>query len=200
MIMGCKSTVRGPISRPLAKFLSYLTVILLIGCIFFAASGESEVNCAGLSQWSATHPPVNQQHVFCGEWNKRKNRPAGFHARPGGDTPAPVGALKMSQQPNTQGLYGVRWSYTGHSGREKFSSMFPDTCTDDQILKSIVYAATHPKPCPDGAPRWAKCGANKPAGGVNGYCEAWDQTLFTIAFATLKNNGNVNTAFPIVEK
>jgi len=142
MIMGCKSTVRGPISRPLAKFLSCLTVILLIGCIFFAASGESEMNCAGLSHWSATHPPVNQQHVFCGEWNKRKNRPAGFHARPGGDTPAPVGALKMSQQPNTQGLYGVRWSYTGHSGREKFSSMFPDTCTDDQILKSIVYDGT----------------------------------------------------------
>lgn len=198
--MGCQSTVGGQINRLLTTCLSCLIVTVLVGCILLAGPVASEMNCAGLSHWSATSPPVNQQHVFCGEWNARKNRPAGFHARPGGETPTTVGALKMTQRPNAQGLYGVRWSYAGHSGREKFSSMFPDTCTDDQILKSIVYAAKHPQSCPDGAPRWAKCGANKPASGGQGYCEAWDQTFFTIAFATLRNSGSVNTAFPIVEK
>jgi len=67
-----------------AKFFTYLTVILLVGLIFFACSVASEMDCAEMSHWSATNPPVNQQHVFCGEWNKRKKRPAGFHSRPAG--------------------------------------------------------------------------------------------------------------------
>jgi hypothetical protein len=152
-----------------------------------------------MSHWSDTDPPVNQEHVFCGEWNKRKNRPAGFHSRPTGDTPATVGALKITQQPNTQGLYGVRWSYAGHPDREKFSSIFPDTCSRDQVLESIGYAVKHSKACPDGAPRWAKCGPNKPKQGAHGYCEASDDSIFSIAFATLSNSNKINTAFPIVE-
>ena len=177
----------------------FIAAILLVGLIFFAGSVSSEMDCARISHWSDTDPPVNQEHVFCGEWNKRKDRPAGFHSRPTGDTPATVGALKITQQPNTQGLYGVRWSYAGHPDREKFSSMFPDTCSRDQVLKSIVYAANHPKPCPDSAPRWAKCGPNKPPRGDRSHCEASDNSIFTIAFATLKNSSKVNTAFPIVE-
>ena len=181
------------------RFYTALAAILLIGFIFFAGHAASEMDCAGVSHWSDTNPPVNQQHVFCGEWNNRKNRPAGFHSRPAGENPASVGALKITQQPNVQGLYGVRWSYTGHPDREKFSSMFPDTCNQDQVLKSIAYAVKHPKACPDGAPGWAKCGPNKPVQGGQGFCEASDKSIFTIAFATLKNSNKINTAFPIVE-
>ena len=182
-----------------AKFFTYLTILLLIGFIFFACSVASEMDCAKIPHWSATNPPVNQQHVFCGEWNKRKNRPAGFHSRPASENPATVGTLKIDQQPNDKGLYGVRWSYAGHPDREKSSSMFPDTCNRDQILKSIVYAVKHPKACPKGAPRWAKCGPNKPKQGGQAYCEASDNSIFTIAFATLKNSNKINTAFPLVE-
>ena len=107
--------------------------------------------------------------------------------------------LKITQKPDAKGLYGVRWSYAGHPDREKFSSMFPDTCSRSQVLKSIVYAANHPKPCPAGAPRWAKCGPSKPTRGGQGYCEASDNSIFTIAFARLRNSNKINTAFPIVE-
>ena len=176
-----------------------LSVILVVGLIIFAGPVGSEMDCAGISHWSKTDPPVNQQHVFCGEWNKRKNRPAGLHSRPAGDSPATAGTLKITQKPGAKGLYGVRWSYAGHPDREKFSSMFPDTCSRSQVLKSIVYAANHPKPCPAGAPRWAQCGPNKPARGSQGYCEASDNSFFTIAFAKLKNSNKVNTAFPLVE-
>ena len=183
----------------MAKLFKYLAVSMLVGLIFFACSVASEMDCAKISHWSATNPPVNQQHVFCGEWNKRKNRPAGFHSRPAGKNPATVGRLKITQQPDDTGLYGVRWSYAGHLDREKFSSMFPDTCNRDQILKSIVYAVKHPKPCPDGAPRWARCGPNKPTRDDQGYCEASDNSIFMIAFATLKNSHKVNTAFPLAD-
>ena len=181
------------------KPFTYLTVLLLVGLIFFACSVTSEMDCAEIPHWSATNPPVNQQHVFCGEWNKRKNRPAGFHSRPAGVNPATVGTFKITQQPNAGGLYGVRWSYAGHPDREKFSSMFPDTCNREQILKSIIYAAKHQKSCPDGAPRWAKCGPNQPINGGQGYCQAADNSIFTIAFATLRNSNKVNTAFPLVD-
>jgi len=194
-----RSGICGKMIQVQAKLLTYLTVLLLIGFIFFACSVASEMDCAKIPHWSATNPPVNQQHVFCGEWNKRKNRPAGFHSRPASENPATVDTLKITQQPNARSLYGVRWSYAGHPDREKFSSMFPDTCNRDQILKSIVYAVKHPKACPKGAPGWAKCGPNKPKQGGQAYCEASDNSIFTIAFATLKNSNKVNTAFPLVE-
>jgi len=105
------------------KLFTSLTVTLLVGLIFYACSVASEMDCAKISHWSATNPPVNQQHVFCGEWNKRKDRPAGFHSRPAGETPANVGTLKITQQPDARGLYGERWSYAGHPDREKSSSI-----------------------------------------------------------------------------
>lgn len=159
---------------------SFISVILMVGLILFTGSVGSEMDCAGISHWSETNPPVNQQHVFCGEWNSRKNRPAGFHARPAGASPATVGTLKITQQSNAKGLYGVRWSYAGHPDREKFSSMFPNTCSRDQVLKSIVYAVNHSEPCPAGAPRWAKCGPNKPNKSGQGCCEASDQSIVRI--------------------
>jgi len=178
---------------------SLISAILLVGMIVLAGPVGSGMDCAGISHWSRTDPPVNQQHVFCGEWNQRKNRPAGFHSRPAGDNPVTVGSLKITQKPNARGLYGVRWSYAGHPDRQKFSSMFPETCNQGQVLKSIVYAANNPKPCPVGAPRWAKCGPNKPAKSGGGYCEASDNSIFTIAFATLRNSHKVNTAFPLAD-
>ena len=181
------------------KLYLVLTVAMLGAMLFFAGSVTSEMECGSLSHWSSTNPPINQQHVFCGEWNGRKNRPAGFHSRPAGDNPPTVGKLKITQRPNAKGLYGARWSYAGHPDREKFSSMFPDTCSKDQVMQSVLYAVNHPKSCPTGAPRWARCGPNKPSRGGKGYCEAADLSIFTIAFATLRNSNKVNTAFPIVE-
>ena len=177
----------------------FISVILLVGLIIFAGSVGSEMDCAKVSHWSQTDPPVNQQHVFCGEWNQSKNRPAGFHSRPAGENPATIGTLKITQKPDPKGLYGVRWSYTGHPASEKFSSLFPDACSRDQVLKSIAYAAKHSKRCPAGAPRWAKCGPSKPPGQKPGFCRASDDSVFIIAFATLKNSNKVNTAFPLVE-
>ena len=185
--------------RMLVKTFISVTLLFLVGLFFFTGSAASETDCEDIAHWSDTNPPVNQQHVFCGEWNKRKNRSAGFHSRPGGENPATVGRLKITQRPNAKGLYGVRWSYDGHPERQKFSSMFPDTCSREQVLKSITYAAKHQKSCPAEAPHWTKCGSNRPENDSEGYCEALDGTFFSIGFATLRNSNKINTAFPIVE-
>ena len=181
------------------KLLTTLILALLIELIFSAGTAISGMDCAGISHWSATNPPINQHHLFCGQWNARKNRPSGFHSRPAAKNPATVGSLKITQPPNNLGIYGVRWSYAGHPAPEKFSSMFPDSCNRHQILRSIVYAAKNPSPCPRESPRWARCGPNKPIRGGQGYCEAWNDAVFTIAFATLKNSNKINTAFPLVD-
>jgi hypothetical protein len=179
--------------------VAWIALAVLVAAATFASPVESGMECAGMSHWSATNPPINQQHVFCGEWNSRKNRPAGFHSRPAGENPDTIGTLTITQSPNAKGLYGVRWTYDGHPDRAKFSTMFPDTCDRDQVLRSIVYAVNHSWACPDGAPRWATCGPNKPPGDNPDYCEAADGSLFTIAFAALRDSNNVNTAFPIAE-
>lgn len=194
-----KPAKRKKIAPGSGKIIAAFSASLVIISMIFIGSVASEMDCAGVSHWSITNPPVNQQHLFCGEWNQRKNRPGGFHSRPAGENPATVGTLAVTQQRNAKGIYGVRWSYIGHPDREKFSTMFPDTCSRDQVLRSIVYAAMHSRPCPQGAPRWAKCGPNKPVQDGQGYCEASDNSIFTIAFATLRDSDKINTAFPIAE-
>lgn len=168
---------------------------ILVGVLtFFPAPAGAQINCTTLPHWSSTTPRINQTHVFCGEWSG--SRPKGFHSRPNGLNPSTVASFTISNPPNAQGIYDGQWTYAGHPTPTKFSTMFPDSCTQDRVVNSIVYAATYPTSCPGGAPTWAKCGPNKPASNTGNYCQAANGTIFTIAFATL-SNGDVNTAFPL---
>jgi hypothetical protein len=168
------------------------SLIVAIGC--FAGSPTSPVNCANLSHWSNTDPPINQTHVFCGEWSR--NRPKGFHSRPSGVNPNTVDKFEITQPANRQGIYGGTWNYSGHSNPNKFSTMFPDRCTQTQVINSILYAANHKQSCPANAPNWAWCGINAPNTNADPYCNGDNGGLFTIAGAFL-NDGKINTAFPL---
>jgi hypothetical protein len=176
---------------------SVVAALLILSCSLLARTDpvQAQIDCAQLPHWSATQPPINQTHIFCGEWSN--NKPKGFHSRPGGQTPATVGHFVVTQQPNAKGIYGGNWQYAGHAQPSKASTMYPDSCTQAQVLASVNYAVQHRVAhCPHGAPGWAQCGPNAPNGGGAAYCEAVDHTNFTIAFARL-GNGNLNTAFPL---
>jgi hypothetical protein len=157
------------------------------------------VDCAALLHWTILDNglQMNQQHVFCGEWSG--GRPKGFHSRPGGVNPATVREFTVQDSPNSAGIYTGKWSYNNGPGKSKFSSMFPDTCSAGQVLKSISHASAHPDACPTGAPGWAKCGKNRPASvareALPGYC-SHDGQPFPIAFAA-PQGGRINTAFPL---
>lgn len=168
---------------------------LMFGAIlFFANDGFTQGNCPNLARWSGTNPPVNQAHIFCGEWSQ--NQPKGFHSRPGGRNPNTVQNFQVSQSVNSQGIYGGTWNYVGQSNPRKFSTMFPDNCTQTQVVNSTVYAANHRQSCPANAPSWAWCGPNAPTVNAANYCKGNNNSLFTIAGASLRD-GKINTAFPI---
>jgi Bacterial EndoU nuclease len=174
-----------------------ITAMAFLSCLpSFASAGQVGVDCAALAQWTG-HPPVNQVHVFCGEW--KHDMPRGFHSRPGGLDPETVVRFMITQPANAQGIYGGSWSYAGQPYPPKFSTMFPDACSMQQVLNSIVYAARHRTRCPPNAPRWAACGPNRPpsaAQHAGSFCDANDGTGFMIAIARLRN-GHVNSAFPL---
>jgi Bacterial EndoU nuclease len=184
---------------------SLFSVIIIAGLLlsgFFPLSAHAQVDCGTLPHWTALEDSLkmNQRHLFCGEWDR--NRPKGFHSRPGGMNPATVADFTVQDKANAAGVYTGRWSYKGHPGRNKFSSMFPDTCSVEQVLNSIAYAADHQRKCPVGAPDWTLCGFNQPDTAADEtesgkYCSVNNQR-FTIGFAPPRN-GRINTAFPLFE-
>jgi Bacterial EndoU nuclease len=172
---------------------------LLPPLLCFASAVQVGVDYATLAKWTElpVPPQVNQVHVFCGEW--KHDTPRGLHARPGGVDPETVACFTITQPANAQGIYGVSWSYAGHPQPTKFSTMFPDACSMQQDLNSIVYAARHRTRCPPNAPHWAVCGPNRPPSAAQRsgvFCGSSDGTIFMIAMARL-SNGHVNSAFPL---
>ena len=182
------------------KQLSLISIsILAIAIILFTTSAKAQVSCGSSSGWTnfSNNPQVNQAHIFCGQLDN--NRPKGFHSRPNGINPATVKAVRITQSANAQGIYGIQWTYV-NTNASKSSTMYPDRCTQTQVLNSIRYAGTHQNQCPANAPNWSWCGKNRPdplsSSDQNLYCNTNNGQLFTIAGASL-NNGNINTAFPL---
>ncbi len=167
------------------------------------SAAPKAINCDRLPHWSnfATGSQVNQQHVFCGEFDN--GRPKGFHARPGGSNPSSIARVTVTQTPNSRGIYSIRWSHRNDPDRSKFSTMFPDRCSQAQVTESIRYAAANPVSCPAGAPDWAWCGYNYPGnnrpgtGDSNRFCQGNDGQRFIIAGALIRGRNRINTAFPI---
>lgn len=183
-------------TKPFSILLAFLTTALIL---FACSSAKAQDICNPDPGWTnfANPPQVNQTHIFCGEF--KNNQPKGFHSRPNGINPSTVKAVKVTQSPNSQGLYGIEWTYSGTSV-SKFSTIYPDRCSQSQVLNSVRYAEANRVQCPASAPNWAWCGKNQPnsvpSADKNLYCQSNDGTRFTIAGATL-NNGNINTAFPL---
>ncbi|SFP61016.1 EndoU nuclease [Nitrosomonas cryotolerans] len=178
-----------------------ITPLVLLVLFLLPLTVQAEINCSTLPRWVTLHNglQINQQHIFCGEW--RKDRPKGFHSRPNGLNPSTIAYFTIQDSPNAAGVYTGRWSYQHRLNKNKFSSMFPDHCSIEQVLNSISYASAYSSPhCPSGSPDWLTCGQNKPPITEENsiqFCSINNQS-FTIAFARLKD-GRINTAFPIYD-
>lgn len=185
----------------LSKLSQLLAALaLMVGAAFMLSvqPASAQVVCPANPHWTATVPPINADHVFCGEV-RNNGTAAGFHSRPGGANPATVANFVVTQVPNANGVYGGNVTLVNPNGANptKFSTMFPDSCSQAEVVQSILYAHANQVACPAGAPGWASCGMNRPDPATPGHCVGDDAaSRFFIAFATL-GNGNVNTAFPL---
>ena len=159
---------------------------LLVSAVWLLAATAAaalEVDCRGPEPvWSASEPPVNLTHIFCGEINSR-GRPVGFHARPEGFDPPTARLIEVVDGPNALGIYtaevAVRAAATGwQRADEKFSSFFPDRMTPQQILDAILVAF---RDAQDGQGKW------RGDPGLGFLIEGW----------LLPDGRRINTAWPI---
>lgn len=178
--------------------LRYARKILLAELLLWLPSvAGAAIDCGQLPHEAVKNGmKINQAHVFCGEW--KNGAPKGFHARPKGENPSTVKQFRVQDRPNAAGIYTGKWTHADSTGQEKFSTIFPDSCSAEQVLNSIAYAATHQESCPSGAPDWSRCGKNRPEAAAKDrtdYCGS-GSPRFVIAFAP-PQKGFINTAFPL---
>ncbi|MFK7916389.1 MAG: EndoU domain-containing protein, partial [Pseudomonadales bacterium] len=123
-------------------------------------------------------PEINLWHVFEGEIN-RKGKPTGFHARPGGQDPANARVKSIKDRPNRAGVYTANIEVRdGGQWKGKFSSFFPDSMSQQEVVNVILHAYRNSKD-----PR------KQPWSGPSGLG-------FQIQGYTT-SRGGINTAFPV---
>jgi len=158
----------------------------------FSGSAFAQVACVAANVNNQVDPtpavagvtPINAGHIFCGNVNGNHNS-TGFHSRPGGGNPPTavnVGAVVPVGAP--AGIYrltGITITEANVAGNQKpLSTMYPDHCTQQNVLDAIRHAVANPTAAGIG-PSGATCQTN--AGND-----------FDIRFHV--NGGTVVTAFP----
>lgn len=86
--------------------------------------------------------PVNEEHLFAGEVN-RKGRPVGFHSRPNGRDPEGARLVDVLDGPNAAGVYTAEVEIRDpRSGQwlRKTSTFYPDRMQRPEVLQAIVNA------------------------------------------------------------
>lgn len=172
-----------------------LAGLAVIGSLAFSlvpmASAQAAVQCPQPNSGGA--PVVNQQHVFCGEVEVRANgnRAKGFHSRPNGQSPATVTMIPGSTN-TAQGPAGVyvlgnfNITQNGAIGTKTLSTMFPDACSQANVVAAIQNAYNH-RTALNGnqfrGPSGASCQAGNPAASFNivGYLDGTG-TVVTTAY------------------
>ena len=128
--------------------------------------------------WSDTSPEINMWHVFAGEINRR-GKPVGYHSRPGGRD-APNARIKsIKSKPNRHGIYTADIEIRdGNQWKGKFSSFFPDSMSEDEVVEAILNAYNNS----DDPNRQPWSGPSGHGFQIQGYTTS---------------RGGINTAFPI---
>lgn len=182
------------------KFFRQGLLALLLGWALAHAPAQAEApGCAlGAPGLSATEPPVNRAHLFCGEVNRR-DRGTGFHHRPDGVDPPSARVGRVIERNVKTGVYiaenieildGERWRR-----KRGISSFFPDRCRPAEVLASIAHAArTALCAYPNG--KWR--GLSAPDAATPGYCRGDDGSILSLeGYWRSAERRIVRTAWPL---
>jgi len=133
------------------------------------------------SKWSKTNPAINLHHVFAGEIN-RKDKPVGYHSRPGGQDPDGAKLVKIRDKPNRAGVYTAIIAISDDGNwKEKFSSFFPDKMSQQEVVDAVLNAY-----------RNSSDKKKQPWQGPSGL--GFDIQGYTMS------RGDINTAFPVYRR
>lgn len=114
-----------------------------------ATAGELVTCAEGGPDWSASQPPVNLRHIFCGETNRR-GRAVGYHALGGTREPGEARIEAVLEPLDRHGVYRARVCIVASGApaeeagqREvgcKRSTLFPDAWSEARVLAAILGA------------------------------------------------------------
>ena len=143
-----------------------------------SGQNNTQRRASSSKHWSDTRPEINLRHVFEGEIN-RKGKPVGYHSRPGGYDAANARIKSIKSKPNRDGVYTANIEILdGNQWKGKFSSFFPDSMSEDDVVAAILNAYNNSKD-PNKQP-WS--GPSGHGFQIQGYTTS---------------RGGINTAFPI---
>lgn len=169
-----------------------LALILLVPLARPAAAATVDCSDAGRRLWSRSDPQVNLSHIFCGEIG-RGGDPKGYHSRAVG---LPTGAVDRVEEARHRGSATYSATVIFSNGRRKRSTFYPDDCSAESILRSVLYAYGNQT---GDHPAWGVLGPSAPPGRgqQDGYCLD-DGQPFEIRIGTIERRGRtaINTAFP----
>lgn len=118
----------------------FTTAATVLGAVVLSQPAAAQVACPqGVFEEAA--PPVNGDHIFCGEINK-KGKATGFHSRPGGVNPATVTGPAPTRNDTVYTLNNFTITVGAKSGNKPISTMYPDTCDQKAVIAAIRNAAT----------------------------------------------------------
>jgi hypothetical protein len=144
------------------------------------SSGDTAAYQSG-PKWSSTTPAINLPHVFEGEIN-RKGKPVGYHSRPGGRDAPGARIVSMRDGPNSKGVYTANIEIQdGGQWKQKFSSFFPDSMSQQQVIDAIINAYSN-----------SNNKKSQPWQGPSGH--GFDIQGYTLS------KGDINTAFPVYRR
>jgi len=133
--------------------------------------------------WSDTVPKINKTHIFCWEYNS-KWKPTWFHSMPNWIAPKTIEIYELEKK-NKYWVYNAKiWVYDikNDKFRNKFSSIFPDNLSKDEVENAILTAWENKYYYKNSQFKW-KSGL-------------W----FEIWWYTYKWKDKINTAYPIYKK
>ncbi|MBW8725510.1 MAG: EndoU domain-containing protein [Inquilinus limosus] len=178
--------------------IGLLGLLLLLSWAGQPMAASLDCSDAGKRLWSRSDPQVNLSHIFCGEIG-RNGDPKGFHSRA---VALPTGAVDRVEDGRHHGGETYDGTVIYSNGRRKRSTFYPDDCSAEAILRSVLYAYRNQT---GDHPAWGVLGPSAPEGAASdgggqgdGYCRDARGRPFEIRIGTIRRRGQdaINTAFP----
>ncbi|MDX1736727.1 MAG: EndoU domain-containing protein [Alphaproteobacteria bacterium] len=140
-------------------------------------------------------------HIFCGDINLRKGRATGYHHRVSGRDSAIARVGDISKINPETGVYEAAPVEVFHNGKwfykKRGSSFFPDQCTRQQVVNSVLYAAeNHICRFPNG--KWGGMSAPSSQGNEENYCYGIDGQQLVVNGYFTKDPNHIATAWPVI--